>query len=439
MFLSGAERQKALKALRKRLGITGEMPGTVGEINALPVGTFLLKHGNSLSNFVPAEKPIGFLRVDNAEKGWIVGVLGSGGGFRGPVDPSGILEVVPLTPTLLASMVDVGSRRTAHIPLPRSAGYGKADRKAWAYWVGAEILNDGSEARQALKDAIETMVGSEVKIGDITWSPGQNIHVEFEEPGKKPRSMGFLKNGNAGAATAIKLTKKQHAALSHILTAEEVGVAHWQTGKNDKHGTYKAHLYIVKKGKSGYHGYAPRDTARSTLDGLIKKKLIKATNGSMSGDGAYWQVGQHAKPGTYTKPYKPGQKWVYQLVLKSLPGAGAALAAPIKSVKKKAHKALTSPAWQAYEAHQKAPKSVADAGVVRVKVVGGTTTTPLFVGHDSKGRAKYELIPPKGQQAASVASMLRTSAKKGEKLFGGDVYVIRVSVGGKEYDYYKAK
>ena len=61
------------------------------------------------------------------------------------------------------------------------------------------------------------------------------------------------------------------------------------------------------------------------------------------------------------------------------------------------------------------------------------------MGHDSKGRAKYELIPPKGQQAASVASMLRTSAKKGEKLFGGDVYVIRVSVGGKEYDYYKAK
>lgn len=207
MFLSDAEQKKALKALRKRLGITGEMPGTVGEINALPVGTFLLKHGNSLSNFVPAEKPIGFLRVDNAEKGWIVGVLGSGGGFRGPVDPSGILEVVPLTPTLLASMVDVGSRSTAHLPLPRSAGYGKADRKAWAYWVGAEILKDGSEARQALKDAIETMGGSEVKIGDITWSPGQNIHVEFEEAGKKPRSMGFLKNGSNPMTYKIEVKK----------------------------------------------------------------------------------------------------------------------------------------------------------------------------------------------------------------------------------------
>jgi hypothetical protein len=194
------------KNLKKKLGITGEVPLTSGEINALPVGTFLLKHGESLHNFVPAEKPIGFLRVDNTEKGWIVGVLGSGVAFRGPVDPLGILEVVPLTPAILASMVDV-QQREAWIPLPRSAGYGKADQKAWAYWLGAEIREEGSQARQALKDAIESRVGSEVKIGDITWNPGQEVRVEFAKVGEKPQSMGFLMNRSNPVSYKVEVRK----------------------------------------------------------------------------------------------------------------------------------------------------------------------------------------------------------------------------------------
>ena len=209
VFLSDAEQKKALKALRKRLGITGATPITGGEINALPVGTFLLKHGESLRNFVPADRPIGFLRVNEDRTGWIQSVLGSGGGYSTWASPGGILEVVPFTPALLASMADVPPHgEVAFIPVPHAAGYGKADTKAWVRWLGAAVVEEGSEARQALQDTIENAVGSEVKIGKIGWRPGglHRVTVQFEEPGKI-EPMDFLMNGNNTVSYKIEVKK----------------------------------------------------------------------------------------------------------------------------------------------------------------------------------------------------------------------------------------
>ena len=85
-------------------------------------------------------------------------------------------------------------------------------------------------------------------------------------------------------------------------------------------------------------------------------------------------------------------------------------------------------------------KLVVGAGpddVVRVKVIGGTTDTPLYKGMDSKGRTRYELIPPDGQNALQVASELRKAAKAGKKVLGGTVYAIRIFRPGKgEYNYW---
>ena len=196
-----------VKALKKKLGITGAIPSTVGEINALPVGTFLLKHGESLRNFVPADRPRGFLRIGEGGRDWIVSNLCEGKAYRSNTDPGGILEVVPLTPALLASMADVDPNE-ARIFIPNAPGNGKADTREWAEWVAGPVLVEGSEARQALKNTIERAIGSEVKIGEPYWEKGLSyVAFEYEKIGKKPQSMGFLKNRSNPVSYKIEVKK----------------------------------------------------------------------------------------------------------------------------------------------------------------------------------------------------------------------------------------
>ena len=79
--------------------------------------------------------------------------------------------------------------------------------------------------------------------------------------------------------------------------------------------------------------------------------------------------------------------------------------------------------------------------VVRLKIVGGTDRSTLFKGHDSKGRAKYELPIPAGKTAHDVAKSIKAVAKAGaHEVLGGTVYAIRFFTPGKgEFDYWKAK
>jgi hypothetical protein len=82
--------------------------------------------------------------------------------------------------------------------------------------------------------------------------------------------------------------------------------------------------------------------------------------------------------------------------------------------------------------------SKAKGKYLRVKVMGGVENE-LSHGLDSKGRMKYQLHPPKGQTAESVAKSIIESYESGQGIFGGKLYVIRtVTAGGYEGPYYKA-
>jgi hypothetical protein len=73
---------------------------------------------------------------------------------------------------------------------------------------------------------------------------------------------------------------------------------------------------------------------------------------------------------------------------------------------------------------------------VRLKVTGGQQDHPLFIGLDSKGRSKYELIPPKGKTARAVAREFRKAAEAGKPVLGGTVYSIRFYRDGSKQDYW---
>lgn len=76
---------------------------------------------------------------------------------------------------------------------------------------------------------------------------------------------------------------------------------------------------------------------------------------------------------------------------------------------------------------------------VRLKIVGGTTDSPLYQGTDSKGRSRYELPPPKDQTAREVAREFKKAAKADQKVLGGTIYVIRFHRPGVgEFRYWKA-
>lgn len=75
---------------------------------------------------------------------------------------------------------------------------------------------------------------------------------------------------------------------------------------------------------------------------------------------------------------------------------------------------------------------------VRLKVTGGQQDHPLFIGLDSKGRSKYELIPPKGKTARAVAREFRKAAAAGKPVLGGQVYSIRLAKDGAVHPYWKA-
>lgn len=211
-----------------------------------------------------------------------------------------------------------------------------------------------------------------------------------------------------------KLTQKQHDALKHILKLEKKGrPPMWEAGKSGKYagGIGSAHPMATQGDWT--------HCTRAVIDGLIKKGAIVGVFKS-----GYKEPYQAYKPGV-TKPYL-----AKRIQLKTT--GKITLSTPVKAAPKKASKSKSSTAQ--YDAMY-----ADDVGVVRVKVVGGAPDYPLFQGYDSKGRSKYEMIPPKGENAYSVADQLRQAVKSGKKLFGGDVYVIRVAFDGKEYDYYKVK
>jgi hypothetical protein len=83
------------------------------------------------------------------------------------------------------------------------------------------------------------------------------------------------------------------------------------------------------------------------------------------------------------------------------------------------------------------PKKPGSGITVRLKVAGGTTKSPLYVGKDSKGRSKYEIEPPPGETAEGVAKAFSKATLQGQKVLGGTVYAIRFAVPGKgEYNYW---
>lgn len=111
--------------------------------------------------------------------------------------------------------------------------------------------------------------------------------------------------------------------------------------------------------------------------------------------------------------------------------AGEAIQANAKTFGGKGHQpVMKATSWEQY-ATQPGIK-------VWLKVAGGQQNG-FFIGHDSKGRAKYEIVPPAGETAYSVAKMIKKGHQAGEKVFGGDLYVIRFvrQSDGKEADYYK--
>jgi hypothetical protein len=88
--------------------------------------------------------------------------------------------------------------------------------------------------------------------------------------------------------------------------------------------------------------------------------------------------------------------------------------------------------------HQQMAWGMAPKDRVRLKIVGGTDDGVLFQGYDSKGRSRYELIPPTGQTARDVAREFKKAAKAGQKVLGGTIYAIRFVRAGKEGNYWKA-
>ena len=110
---------------------------------------------------------------------------------------------------------------------------------------------------------------------------------------------------------------------------------------------------------------------------------------------------------------------------------------PPPSYRKPSHHAL---GLKGYTWLGKTPAMSPDT-VVRLKIVGGTDRSTLFKGHDSKGRAKYELPIPAGKTAHDVAKSIKAVAKAGaHEVLGGTVYAIRFFTPGKgEFDYWKAK
>jgi len=69
---------------------------------------------------------------------------------------------------------------------------------------------------------------------------------------------------------------------------------------------------------------------------------------------------------------------------------------------------------------------------------GSISKVPGYVGPDSKGKAKIAVSFPGVEQAAEAAAEIVKIAKAGKGIAGGSVYVVRVVVGGKEHEVYKA-
>ena len=232
-----------------------------------------------------------------------------------------------------------------------------------------------------------------------------------------PPLSGWKKKTMDGSHAGIGIQKTY--TWGNLRIFDEEGSNVWEGGyakKPDKYGyAYASFTDVVHSGSYGFHsasGNYVKGTAgkaRVLLQEWVDKNPDKVVAG---------------------KPYHPKKK--------GKKGSGAVFTHSYKK------DFSVSDIWEQIAYKAGAPKSsgpkpgYGKSDTVRLKIVGGDTTHALYTGPDSKGRARYELIPPTGKTARDVAREFKKAAKAGQKVLGGTIYAIRFARKGTEYNYWKA-